>query len=85
MVHIIVVLGCSSVLTGGNKKELGILSHCYGRLMKSVDVYNEIVDKKIVICSGHNGEASKMKNFLIKHGVNDIICEPFAENRKSVV
>ena len=82
MVHVIVVLGCRVVLTGGDKGKIGVLSHVYGRLMESIKVYNEITEKKVIICTGHNGEAEIMKKFLVGNGIetNDIVCEPLAKN-----
>ncbi len=80
MVHVIVVLGCSSVLTGGDKEKITNLSHVYGRLMKCIEVYNGIEDKKVVICTGYNGEAESMKKFLEDRGVHEIVCESLAKN-----
>lgn len=82
MVHVIVILGCRVVLTGGDKGKIGVLSHVYGRLMESIKVYNEITEKKVIICTGHNGEAEIMKKFLVDNGIEtgDIVCEPLARN-----
>ena len=81
----IVTLGCSSVLSGGNVEEIAPLSHSYGRLMKTLDVYNELDGKngKVqIICTGHKGSAADMKKFLIRKGIekDKIICESFARN-----
>jgi uncharacterized SAM-binding protein YcdF (DUF218 family) len=79
----IVVLGCSAVLPGGNVNEIGVLSHSYGRLMKAIDVFNELkIDEKRIICTGHKGSAENMKSFLVQRGIDEgkIICEPVARN-----
>ena len=65
MVHIIIVLGCSKFLPGGTKQKYTPKSHAYGRLSKTVEVYNSIQEPhKFVICSGGFGQAEKMKKFL---------------------
>ena len=81
----IVTLGCSAVLSGGNGKEIGPLSHSYGRLMKTIDVYEDLKERNEdvkIICTGHKGSAEDMKNFLVKRGIdeNKIICESLARN-----
>ena len=81
----IVTLGCSAVLPGGNVGEIGPLSHSYGRLMKTIVVYDDLrkenADVKI-ICSGHKGSAEDMKRFLVERGIekDKIICESLARN-----
>ena len=40
--NVIVVLGCSKVLEGGDKKRYTPKSHAYGRLKKTVEVFNNI-------------------------------------------
>ena len=82
----IVTLGCSAVLSGGNVNEIGTLSHSYGRLMKTIDVYNDLMDKGgediKIICTGHKGSAEDMKRFLVERGIDQdkIICESLARN-----
>ena len=84
----IVTLGCSAVLSGRNVNEIGPLSHSYGRLMKTIDVYNDLRKENVrgedvkIICSGHKGSAEDMKRFLIERGIDKdkIICESLARN-----
>jgi len=79
----LVTLGCSSILTGGDVNEISCFSHCYGRLMKTIDVYRELQDeRKMIICTGHRGEAENMKKFLVKNGIPEekIFCESLARN-----
>ena len=81
----IVTLGCSAVLSGGNVREIGPLSHSYGRLMKTIDVYHELKERNEdvkIICTGHKGSAEDMKKFLVKRGIDEdkIICESLARN-----
>lgn len=81
----IVTLGCSSVLPGGNVGEIGVLSHSYGRLMKTIDVYNDLTENNEnvkIICTGHKGSAEDMKHFLVEKGIDEekIICESLARN-----
>ena len=84
----IVVLGCSAVLSGGNVREISPLSHSYGRLMKTIEVYNDLRKEGVaesevkIICSGHKGSAEDMKRFLLERGIDEkiIICEPLARN-----
>ena len=81
----IVTLGCSAILPGGNVREIGVLSHSYGRLMKTIDVYHELSREREdikIICSGHKGSAEDMKRFLVERGIekDKIICESLARN-----
>lgn len=79
----LVTLGCSSVLSGGDVNEISRLSHCYGRLKKTIDVYTELQDeRKMIICTGHRGEGENMKKFLVKNGIPEekIFCESLARN-----
>lgn len=82
MTHFIIVLGCSKVLTNGNKQKYTPRSHAYGRLMKTAEVYNSIQDPdKIIICSGGFGQANKMKKYLIELNIEtDFFVEPFSRN-----
>ena len=84
----IVTLGCSAVLSGGNVREIGVLSHSYSRLMKTIDVYHDLRKRDVgmedvkIICSGHKGSAEDMKRFLVNRGIDKekIICESLARN-----
>ena len=82
----IVTLGCSAVLSGGNVREIGPLSHSYSRLMKTIEVYNDLKEKGRedikIICTGHKGSAEDMKRFLMERGIDQdkIICEFLARN-----
>lgn len=81
----IVTLGCSSVLPGGKVGEIDVLSHSYGRLMKTIDVYQELTEKNEdakIICTGHKGSAEDMKKFLVEKGIEPekIVCESLARN-----
>ena len=82
----IVTLGCSAILPGGNVREVGPLSHSYGRLMKTIEVYNDLMEKGgediKIICTGHKGSAEDMKRFLVERGIekDKIICESLARN-----
>lgn len=87
MVHVIIVLGCSNVLRDENKKtgkrEIDCYFHSYSRLLKALEVYNNLdTNEKIIICSGYNNQAQNMKQFLIEKGVptSRILEEPESRN-----
>lgn len=83
MVHIIIVLGCSKVLKYGTKEKYTPRSHAFGRLSKTVEVYNSIDDEnKFIICSGGFGQANKMKDYLMRSNITEphIFCEPYSKN-----
>jgi hypothetical protein len=84
--NVVIVLGCSKVLEGGNKKEYTPKSHAYGRLKKTIEIFNTIKEgqdeNKIIICSGGHGQAEKMKSFLMINDIeeNKILTEPYSRN-----
>lgn len=81
--NVIVVLGCSKVLEGGDKKNYTPKSHAYGRLKKTIEVFNNITSaNKIIVCSGGFGQAAKMKKFLMQNDIPDehILIEPYSKN-----
>jgi hypothetical protein len=84
--NVVVVLGCSKVLQGASKQNYTPKSHAYGRLKKTVDVFNAIKEgqeeNKIIVCSGGHGQAEKMKKFLIKNDIEEskILTEPYSKN-----
>lgn len=81
--NVIVVLGCSKVLEGGDKKKYTPKSHAYGRLKKTVEVFNNISsENKIIVCSGGFGQAAKMKKFLVANDIPDdhVLTEPYSRN-----
>lgn len=65
----IVILGCGR---GMENRQITKKSHVYYRLLKGMRVYNSMVsESKIIICSGGNNEAVKMKKFLVENGVSE--------------
>ena len=72
MVHVVIILGCRRALRNpGKQTEITVYSHVYSRLVKALEVYNNIQSfEKFIICSGIN-ESYFMKEFLKNRGVPD--------------
>ena len=70
--HVVIILGCGRGLIRENDLyRITDKSHLYYRLIKAVEVFNDIRDTaKIIVCSGGGkGQSQSMRNFLLERGI----------------